>query len=44
MKLTSNLAIALVATIIAFSTLYVPQPMLPLLAEVFDISAGQDSR
>ena len=41
MQLTSNLVIALVATVVAFSTLYVPQPMLPLLAEVFGISAGQ---
>jgi YNFM family putative membrane transporter len=41
MILTRNLAIALFATIISFSTLYIPQPMLPLLAEEFGISAGQ---
>jgi YNFM family putative membrane transporter len=41
MILTRNLAIALFATIISFSTLYIPQPMLPLLAEEFGVSAGQ---
>lgn len=41
MILTRNLAIALFATVISFSTLYIPQPMLPLMAEQFGISAGQ---
>jgi len=36
-----NLWIALVATVISFSTLYIPQPMLPLLAEQFGVSAGE---
>ncbi len=38
--LTRNLIIALIATVISFSTLYIPQPMLPLLAERFGVSAG----
>lgn len=41
MLITRNLAIALIATIISFSTLYIPQPMLPLLADSFDVSAGE---
>ena len=41
MMLSRNLLIALVATVISFSTLYVPQPMLPLLADVFGVSASQ---
>ena len=41
MMLTRNLGIALIATVISFSTLYIPQPMLPLLAERFGISAGE---
>jgi YNFM family putative membrane transporter len=36
-----NQLIALTATVIAFSTLYIPQPMLPLLAEQFGVSAGE---
>lgn len=36
-----NLGIALIATVISFSTLYIPQPMLPLLAEQFGVSAGE---
>jgi len=36
-----NLLIALFATVIAFSTLYIPQPMLPLLAQTFEVSPGQ---
>jgi YNFM family putative membrane transporter len=36
-----NLVIALIATVIAFSTLYIPQPMLPLLADRFGVSAGE---
>ena len=40
MLLTRNLAIALVATVISFSTLYIPQPMLPLLADTFGVSAS----
>ena len=39
--LTRNLWIALIATVISFSTLYIPQPMLPLLAAQFGISAGE---
>jgi YNFM family putative membrane transporter len=35
-----NLAIALIATVIAFSTLYIPQPMLPLLAAEFGVTPG----
>ena len=41
MLLTRNLVVALIATVIAFSTLYIPQPMLPLLAQNFDVSAGE---
>jgi YNFM family putative membrane transporter len=41
MLLTRNLVVALIATVIAFSTLYIPQPMLPLLAQQFGVSAGQ---
>ncbi|MDH3218456.1 MAG: MFS transporter [Gammaproteobacteria bacterium] len=41
MMLTRNLAIALIATVISFSTLYIPQPMLPLLAENFAVSPGE---
>jgi YNFM family putative membrane transporter len=41
MILTRNLVIALIATIISFSTLYIPQPMLPLLANNFGVSAGE---
>ena len=41
MLLTRNLVIALIATVISFGTLYVPQPMLPLLAESFGVSAGE---
>ena len=41
MIFTRNLVIALIATIISFSTLYIPQPMLPLLAENFGIAAGE---
>lgn len=36
-----NLLIALCATVVSFSTLYIPQPMLPLLANLFSISSGQ---
>jgi len=39
--LSRNLVIALIATVIAFSTLYIPQPMLPLLAGRFEVSAGE---
>lgn len=38
---TRNLVIALIATVVSFSTLYIPQPMLPLLAERFAVSAGE---
>lgn len=41
MMLSRNLVIALVATVISFSTLYIPQPMLPLLAESFGVSASE---
>ncbi|MDH3388343.1 MAG: MFS transporter [Gammaproteobacteria bacterium] len=41
MILTRNLVIALIATIISFSTLYIPQPMLPLLADSFGVSVGE---
>ena len=41
MILSRNLLVALVATVISFSTLYVPQPMLPLLAQTFEVSAGR---
>ncbi|MCG6889926.1 MAG: MFS transporter [Gammaproteobacteria bacterium] len=41
MILTRNLVVTLIATVIAFSTLYIPQPMLPLLAKQFAISPGQ---
>ena len=41
MTLTRNLAIALLATVISFSTLYIPQPMLPQLAERFGVSPGE---
>ncbi len=35
-----NLVIALIATVVSFGTLYIPQPMLPLLAAEFGVSAG----
>ena len=41
MPLNRNLVVALIATVIAFSTLYIPQPMLPLLAQSFAVSAGE---
>ena len=41
MILTRNLVVALIATVIAFSTLYIPQPMLPLLADQFGVSPGE---
>ena len=41
MVIDRNLSIALFATVVSFSTLYVPQPMLPLLAAEFAISPGQ---
>ena len=41
MIFTPNLVTALIATVISFSTLYIPQPMLPLLAESFGVSAGE---
>lgn len=41
MVLSRNLVIALIATIISFSTLYIPQPMLPLLADQFGVTAGE---
>ena len=41
MILTRNLVIALVSTVIAFSTLYIPQPMLPLLAGRFGVTPGE---
>ena len=41
MIFSRNLVIALIATIVSFSTLYIPQPMLPLLAENFGVAAGE---
>ena len=41
MIFTPNLIIALIATVVSFSTLYIPQPMLPLLAQSFGVSAGE---
>jgi len=41
MILTRNLVVALIATVISFATLYIPQPMLPLLAERFGVAPGE---
>ncbi|MDH5355897.1 MAG: MFS transporter, partial [Gammaproteobacteria bacterium] len=41
MFFSRNILIALCATVVSFSTLYIPQPMLPLLADIFAISPGQ---
>ena len=41
MIFSRNLVIALIATIVSFSTLYIPQPMLPLLAQNFGVAAGE---
>ena len=41
MIFSRNLVVALIATVVSFSTLYIPQPMLPLLADIFDVSAGE---
>ena len=41
MIVSRNLVIALITTVIAFSTLYIPQPILPLLADRFGVSAGE---
>ena len=41
MLFTRNVVVALIATVISFSTLYVPQPMLPLLAAEFGVSPGE---
>ena len=41
MIISRNLVIALITTVIAFSTLYIPQPILPLLADRFGVSAGE---
>lgn len=38
-----NLTIVLVTTFFAFCTLYLPQPILPLLAATFDVSAADAS-
>lgn len=40
MIFSRNLVIVLVATIVSFSTLYTPQPILPLLVDAFGISPG----
>ncbi|MCH8104246.1 MAG: MFS transporter [Proteobacteria bacterium] len=40
MNFSRNLIIAMGATIVAFCTLYTPQPMLPMLAEQFSISSA----
>jgi len=36
-----NLLIALCATVVSFSTLYIPQPLLPLLANHFSVSSSE---
>jgi len=41
MLFTRNQVVVLIATIVSFSTLYIPQPMLPLLARTFAISPGE---
>ncbi|MCZ6667974.1 MAG: MFS transporter [Gammaproteobacteria bacterium] len=41
MIFSRNLVVLLIATVVSFSTLYIPQPMLPLLAETFGVSAGE---
>lgn len=41
MVFTRNQVVVLIATIVSFSTLYIPQPMLPLLARTFAISPGE---
>ncbi|MFT5400403.1 MAG: YNFM family putative membrane transporter, partial [Gammaproteobacteria bacterium] len=41
MIFSRNLVIALIATIVSFSTLYTPQPILPLLVDAFAISPGE---
>ncbi len=41
MLFSRSLNIALCATVVSFSTLYIPQPMLPLLADQFGISSSQ---
>ncbi|MFA9420169.1 MAG: MFS transporter [Gammaproteobacteria bacterium] len=41
MIFSRNLVVALIATVVSFSTLYIPQPMLPLLAQRFGVSAGE---
>ena len=41
MIFTRNLLIALCATFVAFATLYIPQPMLPLLANQFGVSSSE---
>jgi len=40
LPLSRNLLIALCATVVSFSTLYIPQPMLPLLAKEFSVSSS----
>lgn len=37
---TRDLFITLCATVVSFSTLYIPQPMLPLLADQFSVSSS----
>jgi len=41
MVFNRNQVVVLIATIVSFSTLYIPQPMLPLLARTFAISPGE---
>jgi len=38
--LSRNLLIVLCATVVSFSTLYIPQPMLPLLANLYSVSSS----
>jgi hypothetical protein len=44
MILTRNLVVALIATVIAFSTLYIPQPMSSLLAKQFAVTRSELTR
>ena len=41
MAFTRNQVVVLIATIVSFSTLYIPQPILPLLAQTFAINPGE---
>ena len=41
MIMSRQLMVALTATVIAFSTLYTPQPLLPLLADEFAVGLAE---